>query len=120
MSARIEWELETAIRRLNINRKPRDRKPTWKYTPACGAMTRTGKAGGIDAIQYCREVLKPKLIPFARCCMLEQPNALVQEDKASSYASHFQQTLVYDIYAVLQLLWPMNSLDLNMIEPCWM
>jgi hypothetical protein len=52
MNARIEWELETAMRRLNMNRRPGGRKPTWKYTAARGAMMRTGKAGGIDAIRY--------------------------------------------------------------------
>jgi hypothetical protein len=117
MNARIEWELRTAMRRLNINRNPPGRKPTWKFTAARGAMKRTGKAGGIDAIRYRREVLIPKLIPFAKKC---GPDFIVQEDKASSHASHFQQTLVYDVHHVLRLLWPGNSLDLNMIEPCWM
>jgi hypothetical protein len=44
----------------------------------------------------------------------------VQEDKASAHASHFQQTLVYDVHHVLRLPWPKNSPDLNMTEPCWM
>jgi hypothetical protein len=120
MSARIEWELETAMRRLNVNRNPSGRKPTWKYTAKRGAMKRTGKAGGIDAIRYRREVLRPKLIPFAKQCQIERPNTVVQEDNCSSHASHFQQELVYDLHSVLRLLWPGNSPDLNMIEPCWM
>jgi hypothetical protein len=49
-NTRIEWVLETAMRRLRLNRNVGGRKPTWKYTAACGAMTQTGKAGGIDAI----------------------------------------------------------------------
>ena len=80
-------------------------------------MTRTGKSGGIDAIRYRREVLLPKLIPFAKQC---GPDFIVQEDKAPAHASHFQQTLVYDVHHVIRLLWPGNSPDLNMIEPCWM
>jgi hypothetical protein len=46
MDARIEWELEITMRRLNIRRNPRGRKPTWKFTAARGAITRKGKAGG--------------------------------------------------------------------------
>jgi hypothetical protein len=64
INAQIEWELETAIRRLNVNRNPSGRKPQWKYIATQGAMKRTRKAGGIDAIRYRREVLIPKLIPF--------------------------------------------------------
>jgi hypothetical protein len=80
-------------------------------------MKRTGKSGGIDSIRYRREVLLPKLIPFAKQCGLD---FIVQEDKAPAYASHFQQTLVYDVHHVQHLLWLSNSPDLNMIEPCWM
>lgn len=64
-------------------------------------MTRTGKASGINAIRYRCEVLIPKLIPFAKRCRLD---FTVQEDKAPAHASHFQQTLVYNVHHVLQLL----------------
>jgi hypothetical protein len=120
MEARCEWELSTAMRRLRLGRNPGGKKPVWKFTAARGAMTRTGKAGGIDAIRYRREVLIPKLIPFAQACMVERPDTLVQEDNAPAHASHFQQSLVYDLYKVMRLLWPGNSPDLNMIEPAWM
>jgi hypothetical protein len=89
------------MQRLNMNRRPSGRKPIWKYTAARRAMKRTGKAGGIDAIRYRREVLRPKLIPFAKCC---GPEFIVQEDKAPLHSSHFQQTLVYDVHHVLRLL----------------
>jgi hypothetical protein len=101
MNARIEWELETAMRRLNMNRNVGGCKPMWKYTAACGAIKRTGKAGGIDAIQYRREVLIPKLILFAKKC---GPDFIAQEDKCPLHASHFQQELVYDVHHVLRLL----------------
>lgn len=52
MDARIEQELQTAIRRLNIRKRPGGRKPVWKFIKKNGAMTRSGKAGGIDAICY--------------------------------------------------------------------
>jgi len=71
MNARIKWELETAMRRLNIRRNLGGRKPTWRFTAAHGAMTRTGKSGGIDAIRYRQEVLFPKLILFAKKCSLD-------------------------------------------------
>jgi hypothetical protein len=80
-------------------------------------MKQTGKASGINAIRYHHEVLVPKLIPFAQKC---GPEYIVQEDKCPSHTSHFQQELVYDVHHVLRLLWPRNSPDLNMIEPCWM
>ena len=86
MNARIEWELETAMRRLRLSRNVGGPKPKWKYTAARGAMQRTGKAGGIDSIRYRREVLIPKLIPFAKQC---GPEYIVQEDKAPAHASHF-------------------------------
>jgi len=117
MTARIEWELRTAMRRLNINRVPSGPKPTWKFTEARGAMVRKGKGKGIDAIRYRREVLIPKLVPFAKQC---GPGYIVQEDNAPAHASRFQQELVYSVHQVQQLLWPGNSPDLNMIEPCWM
>jgi hypothetical protein len=80
-------------------------------------MVQKGKSSGINAIQYRREVLIPKLIPFAKQC---GPDYIIQEDKAPAYASRFQKELVYNVHCVQQLLWPGNSPDLNMIEPCWM
>lgn len=38
INARIEQELRTAIRRLNINRNVGKPKPKWKFTEARGAM----------------------------------------------------------------------------------
>ena len=61
------------------------------------------------------KILLPKLIPFAQSC---GPDTLVQEDKAAPHAHHAQQR-IYDIHHVSRLLWPGNSPDLNMIEPCW-
>jgi hypothetical protein len=106
--------LRTAIRRLNVNRNVSKPKPKWKFTKGKGAMVRKGKASGIDAIRYRQEVLIPKLIPFAKQCSLDY---IVQEDKAPAHAFYFQKTLIYNVQ---QLLWLSNSLDLNMIEPCWM
>lgn len=106
MEARIVWELVTAMSRLNMRWKPPRREPKRRYTAAHRAMTRTGKAGGIDAIHYRREVLIPKLIPFTKRCKLTHPYTLVQEGNAPSHASRFQQELVYNIYDIIRLLWP--------------
>jgi transposase len=51
--------------------------------------------------------------------MQDRPNTIVQEDKAPSHASK-HQNLVFMDAGVLRLLWPGNSPDLNMIEPCWL
>jgi len=70
VDVRIEWTLETAMRRLNLNwpGKPDGRTPVWKFTAARGAMIRTGKAGGIDTIRYCCKVIRPKIKLFAKKC----------------------------------------------------
>jgi len=74
------------MQQLNINHNLSGRKPTWKFTQAYRAMIRTGKASRIDAIRCRCEVLILKLVPFAKKCSIEY---IVQEDNASSYASHF-------------------------------
>jgi hypothetical protein len=85
-----------------MNRSLEGKKPIWKFIAARGAMTRKGKAGGIDAIRYRREILIPKLIPFAQECMVDRPDTLVQEDNTPSYTCHFQKGPVYNIYKVLR------------------
>jgi hypothetical protein len=42
----------------------------------------------------------------------------VQEDKAPTHASRYQQE-VFDIWEIQRLLWLANSPDLNAIEPTW-
>ena len=44
---------------------------------------------------------------------------MVQENKAFSY-SHKAQLKIFDFHKVMQMLWPGNLPDLNMIEPCWL
>ena len=43
---------------------------------------------------------------------------LVQEDKTLAYASKYQDE-VFQLHDILQLFWPNNSLDINMIKSCW-
>ena len=48
----------------------------------------------------------------------DRPNTMVQEDKAPCHTSKHQVVVFID-FRVLRFLWPGNSPDLNMIEPCW-
>jgi transposase len=117
--ARAEWELATAMRRMDLNRagKPSGRPPRWKFTSATGMLTRTG-GHGIDWFRYQKVILRDKLIPFALECLQDRPKTIVQEDKAPSHA-HANQDIIFSAAGVKRLIWPGNSPDLNMIEPAW-
>jgi len=115
---KMEWELQTAMRRLNLRQRPPGKKPQWKFIKANGKLVRESKAGGIDWYRYWQLILLPKLIPFAKKCQEERPDTLVQEDNASPHA-HRHQNTVYAIYNITRLLWPGNSPELNAIEPAW-
>ena len=80
-------------------------------------MLKEGR-GGINWYRYQEVILKPLLLPFAKECLQDQPGTLVQEDRAPSYSSQYQYE-VYNLWEITRLLWPPNSPDLNMIEPCW-
>lgn len=43
---------------------------------------------------------------------------IVQEDKKPSHNSKYQAE-IFSLHDIICLLWPRNSPDLNMIEPCW-
>ena len=94
------------------------RKPEWKWDKAHGKIVRDGKKGGIDWYRYQTIILLKKLIPFAQECKLTRPNTIVQEDKAPSHISSYQDQVFLDA-TILRLIWPGNSPDLNIIEPCW-
>jgi hypothetical protein len=63
-------------------------------------------------------VLKPKLIPFAKQCLLERLGTIIIKDKAPAH-EHFAQNQVYLDAGILWMIWGGNSLDLNAIEPAW-
>lgn len=115
---RAEWEITTAMKRVNLRRRPGGRKPEWRFTEKNGKLVRNSKASGIDWFRYWKLILLPKLIPFAKDCMKERPDTLVQEDNAAPHAHHHQAT-VYAAYDIARLLWPGNSPDLSAIEPAW-
>lgn len=117
-TAKETWELNTAMSRIGL-RNLRGRKPTWKWNETNGLMVRNPKSkGGIDWWRYGQHILLPKLLPFALRCKKSIPDTIVQEDNAPSHASKHQENLFMNL-DILHLLWPGNSPDLNMIEPCW-
>ncbi|GFF59718.1 predicted protein [Aspergillus udagawae] len=116
---KAEWELNTSMARLKLrNGRAPGRAPTWKWNKKNGLLSRDSK-GGVDWYRYYKEVLIPKLIPFAQECAIERPNTIVLEDGAPAHRHRFQQTM-YDIKGVQKIMdWPGNSPDLNAIEPAW-
>lgn len=115
MEDKKQWEVETAMRRIHLDRKHPGRKPKWRYTKATGKMVRDSKAGGIDWIRYQHEVLRPKFIPFVKKLGF---GFIAQEDNASSHSCKWNKGLWEE--AGLQVLqWPANSPDLSAIESPW-
>ena len=121
-SERLNWELTNGMRRLSTRNLP-GKKPEWKWDEEHGKMIRKEGKGGIDWWRYQNVILLPKLIPFAQQCNAKRREAglsemIVQEDKAPSHASK-HQIPIFSRHGIERLLWPGNSPDLNMIEPCW-
>jgi hypothetical protein len=115
-TARAEWELSSGLRRINLRRNPGGKKPQWRWNQSTDKLVRKS-LGGIDFWRYYKEVMLPKLIPFAQECKKKRPNTLVQEDGAPAHIHHHHGP-VYKLYDVERLIWPGNSPDLNAIEPC--
>lgn len=112
---REQQELEILIRRINLRRQPASKKPTQKFNQKTGKLSR-GRKSRINQYRYQKTILLPKLIPFAKECIVNRLNTLVQEDKAPTYSYQIQQR-VYDATAINRLLWCPNSPDLNAIKP---
>src|SRR5437588_5918809 len=102
---------------LRYGRKMRGKPASWRFAKEHGAFKRSG-GGGIDWWRYLTCVLIPKLIPFAQSLSCLESETVVQEDKAPSHTAAIHQ-VYYNAAEVKRLLWPGNSPDLNMIEPCW-
>jgi transposase len=111
-----QWELSTGMKRLDLRQLP-GRKPQWRWNKKTGRLTRR-LGQGIDWYRYRKEILIPKMLPFAKECMVDRPGTLVQEDKAPAH-SHSIQEQVYQLHDVKKLLWCGNSPDLNAIEQAW-
>ena len=63
---KLAWELETAMRRMNITRRLGDTKLVWRWHKATGKLERTASYGGIDWYRYYKVILELKLILFAQ------------------------------------------------------
>ena len=113
---KAQWELDTMMRRLGLRNRP-GRKPDWKFTKNNGAFVRSS-TGGIDWYRYLHEILLKKLLPFAAALKCFVPNVTIMEDKAPAHASQHQR-IYFDVADIERFVWPGNSPDLNMIEPCW-
>ena len=115
--AKEEWELANGMRRMGL-RNLGDKKPKWRWDEDHGKVIRKGKKGGIDWYRYQKKVLILKLLTFAKEHKKEYSGTQVQENKAPSHNSKYQHQIWMDAN-ILRFLWPGNSPDLNMIEPCW-
>jgi transposase len=93
-------------------------KPTFKYNKETGTYVLKEEEGRINWYRYQEVILKLLLLLFAKECLKKRPDILVQEDRAPSHSSRYQQE-IFDIWEISRLLWPPNSPDLNMIELCW-
>ena len=95
-------------------------KPKFRHTENGAYVLKDGK-GGINWFRHQAEVLKPHLFPFAKKCKEGLPNprkdTVVMEDGAAAHSSAYSDEL-YISWEVVRMLWPANSPDLNMIEPC--
>jgi len=114
--AREEWELNIGMQRHSLRNLPGP-KPQWRWCKKTGKLER-GKKGGIDWYRYQKEILFPRLFPFAKSCQVDRPDTIVQEDNAPCHNHSIQQRF-YDQEKVRRMLWCPNSPDLNAIEPAW-
>ena len=65
-AAQEEWELATAMQRLDINRagKPPGKALQWRFNAKTGAVTQKSGKGGIGWWRYQREILIKKLLYY--------------------------------------------------------
>jgi len=116
-----EWKTALPIAHLSLDRqgKRKGRKPQFNHETYGTAFTLNEGKGGINWYRYQEEILKPRLFLFVQECRENgQPDTIVMEDGAAPHASkHINQ--FYSLRAIIKMLWPANSPDLNMIEPCW-
>jgi len=112
-----EWELNKPMSRLRVRVNVPGPKPAFRHAENGAYILNNGK-GGINWYRHQDKVLKPYLFPFAKECQRDRPDTIVMEDGASPHASQYSSE-AYCAWEIERLLWPANSPDLNMIEPCW-
>jgi hypothetical protein len=97
------WEIENGIRQLQATTTAPDRKLVFKHDENIGAYVLKDGKGGINWYQYQKVILEPLLLPFTKECLKERLGMLVQEDRAPSHSSRYQQE-VFDIWEISRLL----------------
>jgi transposase len=117
-SDKLDWEMANGIRRLRVDRNMPGTKPQFKHDEDHGAYVVKDGKGGINWWRHQKHVLKPLLLPFAQECKKDRPETLVMEDGATAHSSRYALE-VYNMWEIQKMLWPANSPDLNVIEPCW-
>jgi hypothetical protein len=65
-------------------------RKVWKHNEETGAFVVKNGRGGINWYRYQKEILIPKLLPFAKECQKDRPETIVQEDNAPAHKSHYQ------------------------------
>ena len=99
-------------------RKPGGVRKKWVFNEENGAYVVKPGKGGINWYRYQKLILVEKLFLFAKKYIKDRPNTQVVENNAGPHASKYQAE-VYSLFQVMRILWPANSPNLNMIEPCW-
>jgi len=85
----MERETANGARRLRIDRNNPGRQPTWRHTEETRAYVLKLGRGGIYWYNYQQNVLKPKLISFAKDCLNKHHFTVVQVDGAAAHASKY-------------------------------
>jgi hypothetical protein len=75
----------------------------FKHTEETGAFERKEGKGGIDWYRYQIKVLRPHLLLFAKKLLRKYRWVKVQEDKAPSHASYYQQR-EFNLWEIERLL----------------
>lgn len=77
-----------------------------------------GKGGGMNAKQYCEQVLEGCLLEFYKEMRKKRQGVIFQQDNAPSHTAKTTLTWLRN-HAIPVLFHPPNSPDLTPIEPVW-
>jgi hypothetical protein len=91
------------MKRIHITRNQSGPRATFKHTEETGVYVLKEGKGGINWYRYQKKILEALFLPFAKECQKERPGTVVQEDRAPSYVSRYQQE-VFDLWEVIRLL----------------
>lgn len=74
--------------------------------------------GGVDGYSHEREAISPKVLPFAQCPDSEGRAIKYPEDGVHVHRSQLDREC-FPIHQITKVLWPSNSLDINVAEHAW-